>query len=116
METAQQSSATDVETLEERIGLLTELSTRVETLRKNPAYIRPPAASIGTTVSAATQASLLTQGFEHIQQFTAKVVSDSVQEVLKKAQESESNDKTDLNFTHRRKNLKRRWVFPLNCA
>ena len=106
----QQQPSTELQTLEEHIALLSELSTRVETLRQTPAYLRPP---IGTQVVAATQAALIKQGFEHIKQFSEKVQAESVQEVLRKARESESKDKADLHFTHRRKHLKRQWVFVL---
>lgn len=95
-----------VETLEEHIALLSELSSRVDALRQTPSYLRlgaiapSPASSVGP-------AALIRQGFDGIRQFAEKVRSDPVQDVLRRAQDSEARDKTDLDFHHPRRNLKR---------
>lgn len=106
-------ASSDLQALEGQIGLLTELSNRVETLRQTPSYLRlpavgPSASPIANNVASSAQAALMRQGFDGIKEFTEKVQSDPVQEVLKKARESESTDKSDLNFSLRRKDLKRK--------
>lgn len=114
-------SPNDLQALEGKISLLTELTTRIESLRQTPAYLRPTAgaasaATIPSGVSSSAQAALVRQGFEKIKEFSEKVHSDGVQDVLKAVRESEAKDKSDLTFIHRRRNLKRQWVLPLNGA
>ena len=112
----EQPTNSDLQALEGQISLLTELSNRVESLRQTPSYLRVGAVAVGPSTSPivanpiapSAQAALLRQGFDGIKEFSEKVQSDPVQDVLKKAQESESKDKSDLNFSHRRKNLKRK--------
>ena len=105
----------ELQALEEKISLLTELSTRVDTLRQTPSYLRlgavaPSTSPIASNVAPGAQATLIRQGFDGIRQFSDKVQSEAVQDILKQARESESNDKSDLNFNHPRKNLKRKYV------
>lgn len=121
METSEASSNKELKALEGQITLLTELTTRVESLRQTPAYLRPVAAAttavaISANVSASPQTALIREGFEQIKQFADKVQSEPVQDVLKSAKESEAKDKSSLNFRHRRKNVKRQYVNLLNCT
>lgn len=109
------TSSTELEALESRITLLTELTSRVESLRQNPAYLRPTAASassasIAAVVPALGQAALVRQGFEHIKEFADKVQSERVQDVLKAAKEREAKDQSDLRASRRRQHLKREYV------
>ena len=115
------TSSTELESLESKITLLTELTSRVESLRQNPAYLRPTAtaatsASIAAVVPELGHAALIRQGFEHIKEFADKVQSEPVQDVLKAAKEREAKDQSDLRAPRRRQHLKREYVGSLNCC
>lgn len=115
METSEPPSNEDLQALEGKITLLTELTMRVESLRQTPTYLRPTAAgtapvAIPTSVQSPTQTALIRQSFQHIKEFSDKMQSEPVQDVLKSVKESQTKDKNTLNFRHRRKNLKREYV------
>ncbi|EKM54040.1 uncharacterized protein PHACADRAFT_29309 [Phanerochaete carnosa HHB-10118-sp] len=105
------AASSDLQALKGQISLLTELGNRVESLRQTPSYLRlgavaPSTSPIASNVSPASQAALISHGFEGIKLFLEKVQSDPVQDVLRKASESEAEDKRNLDFNHPRRNLK----------
>ena len=98
----------EIQTLEERINVLTELNTRVEKLRHAPSVLRlPPGSSLATNVLVASPATLLQESFGQLKELSDTVKSDSLQNALKAATESEAKDHTELVFHARRKNVKR---------
>lgn len=98
----------DLQVLQQRINTLTDLSARVEKLRHTPSVLRiPSGSSLATNVLATPPAVLLREGFEQLKELSDTVRSDSAQNALKAAKDSEANDNTELTLYNRRRNLKR---------
>lgn len=99
-----------VKSLEARISLLSDLSTRLDSLRQTPTHLRP---QLSGPISA--QPTFIRQGFQNIKDFTQTVQSEPIQDVLKAAKESATKDSSDLDFSHRRvRNVKQRSVADIN--
>ncbi|KAJ3545462.1 hypothetical protein NM688_g5624 [Phlebia brevispora] len=100
--------SSEMHVLEERINLLTDLSARVEKLRHAPAVLRLPSkSSLATNVLATPPATLLREGFEQLKDLSERLKSESTQNALKAAKDSEANDSTNLALGNKRRNLKR---------
>ena len=97
-----------LQALQSQIRLLTELNERVDGLRQSNTFLRagitPPALSAGGVLPTA-QPSSLRQGFEQLKELAEKVQSESVQEALKAAKESESKDGSNLLFGQRNRRI-----------
>ncbi|THG98789.1 hypothetical protein EW026_g3464 [Hermanssonia centrifuga] len=97
---SEQKLPSEIDILEERITLLTDLNGRVEKLRQTPSLLRVQS---GSTLST----PLLREGFEQLKELSEKVKSEPTQDALNTAKESEAKDRSDLGFNNRRRNLKR---------
>ena len=97
--------------LQAQIQLLTELHSRLHTLRQIPSLVLKPPTSTsadGLPLSPHSQPSLRTE-FEHVKEIGSIVRSESVQDALRAARDSFQADTKDLNFNVRQENRKRRY-------
>ncbi|KAI0371049.1 hypothetical protein BV20DRAFT_1035406 [Pilatotrama ljubarskyi] len=94
----------NLQTLRNHIQTLTDLNTRLQTLRHIPALLlRPPSG-----VHALPQASLLRHEFQELKEIAESVRSPKVQDALKAARSSEAAEPKIVGFDVRRDSLKRR--------
>lgn len=105
----------DLQTLRNHIDTLTNLNSRLQTLRHFPALLmRPPA----TASHMLPPTSVLEYEFKELKEIAQSVRSDQVQDALKAARKSEAAEPKLVGLDVRRENLKRRHVrvFLFCCA
>lgn len=105
----------DLQTLRNHIDTLTNLNSRLQTLRHFPALLmRPPA----TASHMLPPTSVLEYEFKELKEIAQSVRSEQVQDALKAARKSEASEPKVVGLDVRRENLKRRHVrtFLFCCA
>lgn len=94
--------------LQAQIQLLTELHSRLQTLRQIPSLVlRPPTSTSadGLPLSPHSQPSLRTE-FEHVKEIGTIIRSEPIQDALRAARDSFQADTKGLNFNLRQENRK----------
>ena len=98
---------TPIQSLEDRIALLTELDTTVQSLRKPTSFLRPPEITSGIAVGGGVVSIYhdppIQSGFEQLKALSEKLQTKPVQEALKVAQESGTKEPLGLSFGRKRR-------------
>lgn len=99
--------------LENQISLLSELNSRVQSLRNATTFLRPPGipqAIVAGGVLPLSQPLSVKEGFEQLKELAEKVQSEQVQNALKIAKESASKDSHGLSLSSRRRRPQKRAI------
>jgi hypothetical protein len=108
-------STSKAATLQAQIQSLTDLHSRLQTLRQIPSLVLKPPTSTsadGLPLSPHSQPSLRTE-FEHVKEIGNIIRSELIQDALRVARGSFQADAKDLNSNLRRESRKRRYVTEL---
>jgi hypothetical protein len=106
------ASTSKAASLQAQIQSLTDLHSRLHTLRQIPSLVLKPPTSTsadGLPLSPHSQPSLRTE-FEHVKEIGDIFRSEPIQDALRTARDSFQADTKDLNFNLRRENRKRQYV------
>ena len=101
------AKTSEIQVLEDRINVLTDLHARVEKLRHAPSVLRLPSGSSNVLATPTLPAAQLREAFAQLKDFSDTLKKDQAQEALKAAKDSEAKDNSELTFRNRRRNLKR---------
>jgi hypothetical protein len=102
------SSSPEISRLESQIQALTDLSTRLQQLRNVPVWLYKSPNSMMPIEPIREQ-------FENLRQLGSNLTSETVQEALKAARESEK-DKSELTLRYRRDTSKAKYVTSFDRA
>ena len=97
-------SSAQLASLRGHIKVISELRDRLQATRQIPLQLLRP---LPANNSLSPQQQLL-QAFQQLKALKEALCADTVQTALQTAQDNEKADKTGLNWTGRRQNLKRR--------
>ncbi|OCH91817.1 hypothetical protein OBBRIDRAFT_774575 [Obba rivulosa] len=100
-----EDTSSELVSLRSKLTALTELHSRLQTLRQIPALLlRPPTSN----VHAVTQEALLKHEFQELREVSEALRAEKVQAALVAARGSEAKDKSELGPVRRRGNNKRK--------
>ncbi|EMD32105.1 hypothetical protein CERSUDRAFT_162186 [Gelatoporia subvermispora B] len=100
-----EDTSAELLSLRSKLSALTELHSRLQTLRQIPTLLlRPPA----NNVHAVPQTALLRHEFQELREVSEALRAEKVQAALVAARESEAKDKSDLGPVRQRENKKRK--------
>ena len=106
--TTTSAKPTELQVLEDRIKVLSDLNASVEKLRHAPSVLRlPSGSSLATNVLATPPATQLREVFAQLKELSDSLGSEPTQQALRAARESEAKDSGELALYNRRRNAKR---------